>query len=55
MNIKLLIALKLFVFIIGITIYNFLYENFINDMILDGLAGIKNHFGNSTLKLPDSN
>lgn len=55
MNLKLLFAMKCFGFIVGLTLYNFVYENFINDVILDGVSGIKDHFGNSTLELPDSN
>ena len=55
MNIKLLTTLKLFGLIFGLTIYNFLYENVINDIILNSIGGIKEHFENSTLKLPDSN
>lgn len=55
MNIKMIIILKCFGIIFGLTIYNFLYENFINDIILDSLYKVKDHFGNSTIKLPDSN
>jgi len=33
--------------------FNFLYDNFINDIILNSVSGIKDHFGNSTLKLLD--
>ena len=55
MNIKLFLVLKFFGYIVGLTIYNFLYENYINNIILNSLTGIKNHFGNSTITLPDSN
>ena len=53
MNIKLLLAIKFFGFIVGLTVYNFLYENFLNDIILNSLNDIQEHFQNSTTKLPN--
>ena len=55
MNIKMLFAMKFFGFVVGLTIYNFLYENFINGIILNSFSNIKDYFGNSTVRLPDSN
>ena len=55
MNIKMLFAMKFFGFIVGLTIYNYLYDNFINNIILNSISDIKEHFGNLTVKLPDSN
>lgn len=55
MTIKLFIALKFFGFLVGLTMYNFLYENYINTIILNSISGIKYHFTNSTLELPDAN
>mgnify|MGYP001588001955 CR=1 FL=1 len=53
MNIKMLFAMKCFGFVIGLTIYNYIYDSFINDIILNSINGIKEHFDNSTIKLPD--
>ena len=55
MNIKILFLIKFFGFVIGLTIYNFLYDSFINDIILNSISDIRDHFGNSTIKLPNSN
>ena len=55
MSIKKIFLVKCLGFIIGLTIYNFLYENFINDIILDGFGEIQVYFGNMTHKLPDPN
>lgn len=55
MSIKVWFIIKSFGFIVGLTIYNFLYENFINGFILDSIYNVKQHFQNVTLTLPDSN
>ena len=54
MNIKISLALKCFTLLFGLTVYNFLYENYINEAILMNYKAIIKHFQNSTTTLPNT-
>lgn len=53
MSIKVWILFKCFGLFVSLTIYSFLYENYINSFILNSIGGIKEHFQNSTVHLPN--
>ena len=52
---KKLFLFKIITYTIGLTIYNFCYTYFINDILINNLNLVKQHFTNSTLQLPESN
>ena len=45
---KKLLALKFFMYLFGLTVYNFLYENYLNDMIINSIHDARYYISNST-------